>query len=408
MKPLSAFNRNGLAPYVEAALGGALPAIRGQYFGVDPYGVTDGRSPKEFGAADIATNLLDAYTACRDGVGDGIILFSGGSTAAHTTSYLQAPLAWSKYAITVYGNAAQVGIFGRARVANVERTTGSLTTIAFPSATTITDSASGFLTAGFKIGDVLRVNTTEGTNDGTGHIITAVVAGTITCAASTFTIQTAATAGATTVSSYNAQMITVSGENNRFLNMNLGNFSSDVLALGSLKVTANRNYFNNCHFVGAGHATPAADAGAYDLQLVASECVFDRCYFGTNTIIRAAANGNINLGLSTTQIGQNFFNGCRILSYSATAGKLAIKIADAATLGGWIQFDGCSFVNWNSGAVTALTVAIGGASPNNCGILISPSCSMVGWAAWHANEDKVFTAGPVGAAGTGGIAGSIA
>lgn len=60
-------------------------------------------------------------------------------------------------------------------------------TMDFPlGGTTITDSGNGFVTAGFKVGQTLII---EGhpTNDGQ-YLITAVAAGTITCAAATFTV----------------------------------------------------------------------------------------------------------------------------------------------------------------------------------------------------------------------------
>jgi hypothetical protein len=209
------------------------------------------------------------------------------------------------------------------------------------------------------------------------------------------------------VNSYCAPLIVVSGSNNSFYNLHVSNGSADAAALGAVQVTGNRNYFNNCHLLGASNATPAAVAGCYDLDLVASECVFDNCYFGTNSTLWAANNAAIMLGSSTTQIGQNFFNHCKVISNSATAGHGAINVANAATLGGWVQFSDCTFVNWQSGAITTLTAAIIGATPDNCGILLH-NCGMVGWQAWGANNDKWATDNATGAAGIGGIANTIA
>lgn len=88
-------------------------------------------------------------------------------------------------------------------VSDATITTGEIATIAFPSATTITDSGNGFLTAGFYKGQQISITTDSGTNDGTA-IITGVTAGTITCSASSFTIETAGTVGdATIVNSFN-------------------------------------------------------------------------------------------------------------------------------------------------------------------------------------------------------------
>lgn len=74
-----------------------------------------------------------------------------------------------------------------------------VTTIAFSendaSADTITDSANGFIIAGFQAGDQITVSSTSGLNDGT-YVIGSVVAGTITLLSrNDVTTETAAAAG---------------------------------------------------------------------------------------------------------------------------------------------------------------------------------------------------------------------
>jgi hypothetical protein len=397
-----------LRDYLETA-GTAIPFIRGKWFIVDPYGAT---YPMEgFAPGQVVADLVTAYGLCTSGMGDGILVLSGGTgTASQTSSYLDTNLAWTKYDITVVGVAAPVGYFGRSRVSSRSRTTGAITTISFTADHTISDSASGFLTAGFEAGDVIYVDTNSDTNDGT-FTISAVTAGTITTTTGSthVTTESAATAGSTTIISYCAPMITITGENNAFYNLHFTNGGAITAALGGVSIQANRNYFKNCHFIGASNATAAAVATTqFDVEVAASEIVFDDCIFGTNSTLWAAANGHIKLGKSTTQIGQVFFNRCKVISNSATSGHGAVFVTDAATLNGWIQFDGCSFVNWQSGAITALTTAVVyAATPANCGIFISPTCGMVGWAAWSPNNDKFVTCGAVGAAGTGGIGSTI-
>jgi hypothetical protein len=412
MSNLSRF-KHGIGPYVESALAGGLPPIRGRWFVVDPYAGTLGTPARELGEASTFTNLDDAYTACTSGAGDGILLLGAGTgTASHSTSYLKQSLAWSKHGITMVGVAAGNGYFGRARIANVEVTTGALTVLAFvqgadPVKDKITRTTGSFITDGFVAGQKLRVVTTGTGANGTGFVIGTVEALTLTLTSSdTLVTETAVNAGSSTVSSYNTENIVVSGSNNRFYNVHVANGSSDALAVGGVTVTANRNEFYNCHLLGANHATPAAETTAFDLTLSASECVFDRCYFGTNGIIRAATNGNLVLGISTTQIGQNFFRDCYFISYSATTTRGAILITNAATLGGFITFENCKFLNWNSGAQTAIATIIIGATPNNLGLLLD-RCASVGYSAVGANNDTWFTTGAASAAGTGTIAASI-
>jgi len=198
-------------------------------------------------------------------------------------------------------------------------------------------------------------------------------------------------------------LIHVTGQNNSFYNVLIVNEGDSAVAVGALKVTGARNHFANCHFIGAVNATPAATTGANDLFLIGSENTFDRCTFGTNSIIRAAANANIVLDGPT---GQCFFNGCHILSYSATAGHGAIKSYDATAISGWIVFRDCTFVNFSVNKGADLTSAVIGTNPNNVGILIH-NCSLAGWAAWDSNAANNFVfvgSSAAVASGGGGIA----
>lgn len=314
---------------------GMLPAILGTWYHVNPNKVRHYQTNPFHGQAsnDGLTKetpldtLLSAYNKCYTGRGDGIALYSQGTTSTNTTSYLTASLDWAKYNITVFGVCAG-GWDNRARIA----------------------------------------------------------------------------AGTTADLAY---LIDVQGQNNRFINVELKNFGDANTALGSLKVTGSRNRFVGSHIVGCGHATPAAVAhaagtslGGHDLNLGASLNRFENCIFGDNTIIRAAANANIVL---SAQQSKNDFIDCRIMSYSATAGKGAIALYAANALNGWITFKNCSFTNWNPGAVTAHTSVLIGATPNNCGILIQ-NCGMIGWALWDSatGNDKVYITHGAGHA-TGGL-----
>jgi hypothetical protein len=389
-----------LRAYLES-IGGALPHIRGTWFVVDPYGATYTAAGGQPG--NVYASVESAYAACTSGAGDGILVLSGGTTATHTTSRLEAPITWSKYAITVYGVAAG-GYNSRARIASHSGLTSAVAVAMAATPQTITRGAGSFITDGWEVG-MTGVFDTSGTNSNVSFTVSAVSALVLTGTVGTDSILDE-TSTSHTLCGYFPALITVSGENNRFYNLYFYNGASHVLNVGAVAVSANRNLFVGCHFNSGGTLQSAA-AGQYDVRVSSSECRFVDCWFGNNNTLRSgAANGNINLGLSTTQIGQNFFEDCYILSTSATASHGALKVIDAATLGGWVQFKRCSFVNWASGAITALTTAIIGATPNNCGILLQ-DCAMIGWAAWGANNDKWATSNAAGAAGTGGIAASI-
>lgn len=386
-----------------AALGERMQQIedlysetRGVRLYVDPYKAgTNTVATKE----DPVDNLYDIYSnsLITSGQGDKVTVYSGGTTSANTTSYLDIEIPWSYHNTHIKGVANSV-MFGRARVASKERTTGSLTTIAFPTATTITDSAEGFLTAGFAVGQLIYIDSTSNTNDGTATI-TGVTAGTITCSGSTFTPEDAATAGATTIVSYQANLMTISGDNNLIENMHFANYGSTTNSVGAVKVTGNRNTFVNCHFFGMGHATAAANASGYDVLLDgAEETTFINCTFGSDSIIRAAANGNV---LIDGGVWRTRFYNCEFLSYSATAGKGSVKLADATSCSGIQLFKDCVFLNWNPNGIAAVDdVFIGtDATSGDCAVIGGGSVGFTGWGAATYIGLPTFAA-----SGAGGIA----
>jgi len=268
---------------------------------------------------------------------------------------------------------------------------------------TITRAAGSFITDGWEVG-MTGVFNTAGTNSNVTFTVSAVSALVLTGTVGTDSILDEGSTSHT-LCAYLPQLFTLSGSNNRFYNLYFINEASHALNVGAVLITGNRNSFTSCHFNSTG-ALQSAAAGLYAVCVSASQVQFYNCWFGNNSIARSSTNGNILLGVSTTQIGQDFFTDCYILSTSTTAGHGAILVTNAATLGGWVQFKRCSFVNWLSGAITALTTAIIGATPDNCGIFLQ-DCAMVGWAAWSANNDKFVTTNAAGAAGTGGIGGTL-
>ena len=395
----------GIQPATREALNwlfenGGLPVIKGEWFFVDP---ANGAATSSGSAESPVDSIETAYALCTSGSGDGILLLSGGTTSADTTSYIDKKITWSKHGITVMGAAAPVRMSGRARVSNKTRTTGALDTIAFPEATTITDSASGFLSAGFEVGQTINIDTTDATNDGQA-IITGVTADTITCAASSFTIQTAGVAGSTVVTTYVTELIEVSGDNNAFYNVDFGHFGANALELAAVKVSGKRNYFGRCHFLGLGDETPAAVAMGCDLFLNgAEECTFEGCTLGANTTIRAAANANVKYGGLAKN---NQFSECTFLSYSETAGHGCINSIDATSMMGVDYFAGCRFINWQPNGYGDLTAMQIGTTPTS-GHFLFDGCTFFGYTAVGTTGAVYVANSAAVASGAGGIATTI-
>lgn len=385
--------------------------IRGRVYYVDPTSGLD--TNNGFSPSTAFASLQKAYEACVSGRGDTIIVFSAGTTTAGTTSYLSHPLNWTKSGITVIGLASNCGRESRARISNVKRTTGvDVDTIAFPTTKTITDSNEGFLEAGFAVGDILRIaGTGSGTNDGTGHIITAVTAGTITCAASTFTVQTAEETGTCTITSYCASLLNISGSNNTFYNIHAFNGDTDALALGCLVLTGNRNAFIMCHFVGGSCTTQTANERSVELGAGAIANVFMGGTIGTDTINRGNnANCELYINGDVTTTARNKFISVEFLAWAdGGTAHLAIKSAAATSMGRHMIFKDCDFVCYASNLGADQASVFGGTGFNTAKIFFAGTSGMFGYALWDAEteNDCCFSSMPQGvAAGGKGIVAS--
>ena len=386
------FNFNkypGIQPAIREALNGlfkdgGLPTIRGDWYFVDPQSGAAGGSGD---AENPVSSINYAYDLCTTGNGDGIVLLSSGTTSANTTSYLYQPLTWSKNGITVVGAAAPTRMGGRARVAN--KTLVSTVGLVAVANTSITRATGSFITDGWVAGMKFITN------------VDAAAITVVTVTALTITVTGTLTVGAhTSMTSVDTNLITVSGSNNAFYNVHFGNFGTNVLELGCIDITGARNYFGNCHILGAGHATPAAETGAYDLKLNgAAECTFEGCTFGSDTIVRAAANGNIVYDGGCLR---NRFYGCDFVSHSETAGHGHINSIDATSMQGVDIFSGCRFINWKPNGAGALTACQIGTAPTS-GHFLFDSCTFFGFTAIGASGAVYVANSAVVASGAGGI-----
>lgn len=385
---------------------GSLPPIAGCWYFVDPTSGSasnDGLTPSSAFA-----NIRDAYNACTSGAGDGIAVFSRGTTSAATTSYLKYPLAWAKSGIYVYGVAAPTRVGGRARIANAEAKTSACETIAH-AAHAITREAGSFLTDGWTVG-CTGVTVDSGSNNGATFTVTAVSALSMTIS-ETFNVQAKASVGSCTMTSYIAQMLLVTGSNNTFENLLIGNYSSHALSLGGVKLlSCDRNAFIGCQIIGAGHATPGAVATQSSVRLdEATECLFKDCTIGTDTVKKASASGEIAFNSTVTGGGAAItarikFENCDILSWSDTSTKVGLISDSAISLARVMEFVRCRFINWDEGAMTNLASVFGGTAPTSGKILLD-ACTMHGYAVWDsvANAVMYCSNGAIPAA-TGGLA----
>jgi hypothetical protein len=206
-----------------------------------------------------------------------------------------------------------------------------------------------------------------------------------------------------------AYLIDVQGNNNSFYNLHLFNGGSNAAAIGGLKVSGDRNYFESLHVVGAGHATPSALVGSRSLELIGSENTFVECTFGTDTVNRVGdvANCEILLNGTGSNGARNRFIKCETLAQVTTTNTAhgAVKGEGGDCITRTIVFDDCLFHAYREGVVAIAASWFIGTAPNN-GLLIVKDCVIVGYAAWDAatGNDRVYVACGAAEATTGGKA----
>ena len=139
-------------------------------------------------------------------------------------------------------------------------------------------------------------------------------------------------------------LFTVSAKGCYFSNIEWFAGVAGTLPTGCLKVTGQRNVFENCHIAGIGD--DANDiAGAYSLLLDgAAENVFRNCAIGLDTIARGTnANSEILIDGAATR---NLFDGCLIYAMLEHASNHPlVKLADATAIDRWLWFRNCMFGN---------------------------------------------------------------
>jgi hypothetical protein len=117
----------------------------------------------------------------------------------------------------------------------------------------------------------------------------------------------------------------------------------DATSLINWQISGGRNYFENVHFAGGGHATMAID-GCKSVRLVGSEGehMFRHCTFGVDTI--AAATGVAALSISGGT-PRNVFEECNFILYAGAAGAMFVEWEALSAVDRYMLFDRCRFLN---------------------------------------------------------------
>ena len=128
-----------------------------------------------------------------------------------------------------------------------------------------------------------------------------------------------------------------------FSNLQFFHGVADATSLVNVQVTGTKNYFQNVHFAGIGHATMVA-AGAASLKIDGgAENVFRECTIGLDTISRdETTNGELWLDGGATR---NKFIDCLVQAYISNAGYDHVTVNDTTGIDRWLWFKNCLFLS---------------------------------------------------------------
>jgi hypothetical protein len=160
---------------------------------------------------------------------------------------------------------------------------------------------------------------------------------------------------------------------------------ADATSLINVQVTGGRNYFENVHFAGGGHATQAIDGGASLKLNAAEENTFVRCTIGVDTI--DAATGMMGITFDG-EAHRNVFRDCVVRMRAGNGGAGFVEVIDSTGIDRDNTFIDCLFLN-NSGTdmTSGFVIPAGMGAPRK---LLLKDCMILGTAKLDANDRGVL------------------
>lgn len=180
-------------------------------------------------------------------------------------------------------------------------------------------------------------------------------------------------------------LITISASGCEFRNLYIFQGVADATSLINVSVTGGRNYFENVHFAGGGHATQAVDGGASLKLDAAEENTFVNCTIGVDTV--DAATGMVGI-LFDGEAHRNIFKNCIVRMRAGNAGAAWVEVADATGIDRDTIFDNCVFLNNSATSMTSgFVIPAGMGAPRK---LFVKDCAFSGSTKLDANDRGVL------------------
>lgn len=160
---------------------------------------------------------------------------------------------------------------------------------------------------------------------------------------------------------------------------------NDNTSLINVSVTGGRNYFENVHFAGGGHATQAIDGGASLKLDGAEENTFKNCTIGVDTV--DAGNGMMGI-LFDGEAHRNLFEDCIVRIRAGNAGAGFVEIVDSTGIDRDNLFKNCTFLNNSATSLTSgFVIPAGMGAPRK---IFLQNCMIYGTAKLDANDRGVL------------------
>ena len=181
-------------------------------------------------------------------------------------------------------------------------------------------------------------------------------------------------------------LIDITASGCMFKNLYVFQGVDDNTSLINVQITGGRNYFENVHFAGGGHATQAINGGASLKLNGAEENTFVGCTIGVDTI--AAATGMMGVLLDTIA-HRNVFKECVFRMRAGHSGAGFVEAVDGTGFDSDNLFDKCIFIN-NSGTAMASAFVVPVIADASFRKLLLRDCMFTGTTKLDANDRGVL------------------
>ncbi len=174
--------------------------------------------------------------------------------------------------------------------------------------------------------------------------------------------------------------------------------AADTGSLVCVRVSGERNVFENVEFAGPATTSSAID-GACALQISGgSENLFKGCAIGLDTVL--SATGVMALVFAATGgAARNRFEDCSIIGYAGSTSAGLVELLGNSGIDRTTLFDRCEFVNLGTSTMASAFVIAAGFDPSSKRFLLK-DCVGIGFADWEAAaQGAVYLSGGTQTAG---------